>query len=58
MGLGSMLPERDPERLLALVVPGFTLQCIDPRTRAVPHSGAHCACSSPAPGMLSRQVVR
>lgn len=61
MGLGSLLPQGgdDDGRLLALVLPGYTLQCIDPRTPAIPHSGAPCmqpagavsasACSSPAP---------
>ena len=28
--------------LLALVIPGYTQQLLDPLTRAVPHSGAHC----------------
>ncbi|KAL4451909.1 hypothetical protein ABPG75_007571 [Micractinium tetrahymenae] len=37
----NLLPEDiDDEGLLALVIPGYTLQCIDPGTPAVPHSGA------------------
>lgn len=39
VGVKALLPDGvAPDRLLGLVIPGFTLQCIDPHTPAIPHS--------------------
>ena len=38
--LGPLLPpDAGPDSLYGLVIPGYTLQCLDPATKAVPHSG-------------------
>ena len=38
--LGCLLPtDAGPDELFGLVIPGYTLQCLDSLTDAVPHSG-------------------
>ena len=38
--LGPLLPpDARPDELFGLLIPGYTLQCLDELTDAVPHSG-------------------
>lgn len=40
MAVAGLLPsDADQDELFGLVIPGFTLQLLDPATEAVPHSG-------------------
>lgn len=44
VGLKGLLPTSDEGGLLGLLIPGYTLHCIDERTPAVPHSGETSGC--------------
>lgn len=54
VGLKALLPSCAEDELLGVLIPGYTLQCIDPRTPAVPQSGEVSGpAGAPSP---SRQV--